>query len=98
MSEGSSAPADADSCGSSPGLYPIVTKIPSEGQASLSSSIAEVMFRKVDTVHVNQEAPAFLHLFAKDEVGLIIDDAHRLVGFRTKVDLLDHLTSTVEAR
>ncbi len=69
-----------------------------EGQASLSSSIAEVMFRKIDTVHVNQDAAALLELFAKDEVGLVIDDDTRLVGILTKMDLVDHLTASVQAR
>ena len=68
-----------------------------EGTASQTSTMAEVMFRRVDTVHVNDDANALLELFAKDEVGLVVDDEERLQGIITKMDLVDHLTSVVSA-
>jgi cystathionine beta-synthase len=66
-----------------------------EGQASLSSAVAEVMFRSIDTVHVGQDTGALLEVFAKDEAGLIVDDEGRLLGVITKMDLVDHLTHGV---
>ena len=59
---------------------------------SLSSAIAEVMFRKVHTVHENEDAGALLCLFSKDEVGIVVDDADHVHGIITKMDLFDHLT------
>ncbi|TDJ77127.1 MAG: cystathionine beta-synthase [Planctomycetota bacterium] len=66
-----------------------------EGRAKLTSTVAEVMFRNVDTVHVTEDAGALLEIFAKDEVGIVVDDDGRLVGIVTKMDLVDHLTTTV---
>lgn len=63
-----------------------------EGQTTLSSTIAEVMFRRVETVHLNDDANALLDCFARDWVGLVVDDDQRLVGILTKMDLVDHLT------
>jgi len=58
----------------------------------LSSAVAEVMFRKVHTVHVNDDAKVLTELFTKDFVGLVVDDQKHLVGILTKMDLVDHLT------
>ena len=66
-----------------------------QGQGNLSSTVAEVMFRKVDTVDVHQDADALLELFSRDSVGLVVDDADRLVGILTKMDLVEYLTATV---
>ena len=70
-----------------------------EGRTLLSSAVAEVMFRNVETVHVNDDARALTDLFARDLVALIVDDSKHLVGILTKMDLVDHLTgSTKESR
>jgi cystathionine beta-synthase len=66
-----------------------------EGHASLQSKVAEVMFRRVHTINVRQDAGELLKMFAKDEVGLVVDDDQRLVGIVTKMDLVDHLTGAV---
>ena len=66
-----------------------------QGQASLSSAIAEVMFRNVDTIHEHDDAGTLLELFARDEVGIVVDDADHLKGIVTKMDLVEHLTATV---
>jgi cystathionine beta-synthase len=66
-----------------------------EGRASLDSKVAEVMFRRVDTVQGRQDARDLLPLFAKDEVGLVLDDDQKLIGIVTKMDLVDHLTQNV---
>ena len=44
---------------------------------------------------VLKDANALLEIFAKDEVGIVVDDGGRLVGIVTKMDLVDHLTTTV---
>lgn len=64
----------------------------------LSSAVAEVMFRKVHTVHVNDDAKVLTELFTKDFVGLVVDDQKRLVGILTKMDLVDHLTGATGPR
>ena len=64
----------------------------------LSSAVAEVMFRKVHTVAVNDDARVLTELFAKDYVGLVVDDQKHLVGILTKMDLVDHLTGSTGRR
>ena len=68
-----------------------------EGHCSLDSSVAEVMFRKVDTVRTSQDAKHLLELFSRDEVGVVLDDSGRLAGIVTKMDLVDHLTTRVSS-
>jgi cystathionine beta-synthase len=68
-----------------------------EGQASLASTIAEVMIRKVETVHAEEDASELLMIFARNSVGLIVADDDRLIGIVTKMDLVDHLTAAVNA-
>ena len=68
-----------------------------EGSASLSSSIAEVMIRKVETVHLEDPAAALLDCFARESVGLIVDDHEALCGIVTKMDLVDHLAGAVKS-
>jgi cystathionine beta-synthase len=65
-----------------------------EGRATLSGAVAEVMFRNVETVHVNDDARSLTDLFSRDLVALIVDDDVHLVGILTKMDLVDHLTGT----
>jgi cystathionine beta-synthase len=66
--------------------------------ASLSSAVAEVMFRNVRTVHASDDARVLTELFAKDMVALVVDDQKRLLGILTKMDLVDHLTGSVGSR
>jgi cystathionine beta-synthase len=65
-----------------------------EGHASLSSAVAEVMFRKVHTIHENSDAGQLLEVFGQGEVGLVVNDEGALRGLITKMDLFDHLTAT----
>ncbi len=65
-----------------------------DGHATLQTRIGEVMFRRPDTVTVHQYASDLLPLFAKDEVGVVLDTNGTLAGIVTKMDLVDHLTSS----
>ncbi|NJK87929.1 MAG: CBS domain-containing protein [Myxococcales bacterium] len=68
-----------------------------EGQATLTTRVGEVMFRRPDTVSIRQPVSKLLELFSKDEVGVVLDLDGRLVGILTKMDLVDHLTGQVSA-
>ncbi|MFT7677738.1 MAG: cystathionine beta-synthase [Planctomycetota bacterium] len=63
-----------------------------DGSASLSSSVAEVMMRKVETIHIEDPASALLECFSRESVGLVVDKTDKLCGLITKIDLVDHLT------
>ncbi len=64
-----------------------------EGGATLSSAVAEVMFRSVNTVHRDQDAGCLLEIFARNEIGLVVDDSGVLIGLITKMDLVDTLAA-----
>ena len=61
-------------------------------QADLESAVAEVMFRNVETAHVNDDAGTLRTLFARHHVAVVIDDAKQVRGLITKIDLVDYLT------
>jgi cystathionine beta-synthase len=67
-----------------------------EGHASMQSKVAEVMFRKVRTVNLNDEARTLTDFFAEGLVGLVVDDEQHLRGILTKMDLVDYLTRSLE--
>ena len=69
-----------------------------EGRASLSSSIAEVMFRKVRTVSEADDAGSLTKLFAEGMVALVVDDSQHLKAIVTKMDLVDYLTRNIEKK
>jgi CBS-domain-containing membrane protein len=56
------------------------------------------MFRNVRTVHEREDARVLTELFVKDLVALVVDDEKRLLGILTKMDLVDHLTGSVNSR
>jgi cystathionine beta-synthase len=64
-----------------------------DGRATLASAIAEVMFRNVVTVKATEDASKLVEILGKGMVGLVVDDAQRLQGIITKMDLVDLLTS-----
>ncbi|MCH2106505.1 MAG: cystathionine beta-synthase [Planctomycetes bacterium] len=64
-----------------------------EDRATLSSAVAEVMFRSVNTVHRDQDAGCLLNVFSRNEIGLVVDDDGALVGLITKMDLVDFLAA-----
>ena len=67
-----------------------------EGNATLASSVAEVMFRNVTTVRGDDEARSLTTLFGDGNVGLVVDDDGRLLGILTKMDLVDLLSGSLE--
>lgn len=69
-----------------------------DGRATLSSAVAEVMFRNVTTVKTSEDAGKLLEIFAKGMVGLVIDDKGKLQGVVSKMDLVDLLTTRGGAR
>ena len=66
-----------------------------EGNASLASSILEVMFRNVRTVHVNEDANVLTELFGTGNIGIVVDDSKRVLGILTKMDLVERLTGSL---
>jgi cystathionine beta-synthase len=67
-----------------------------EGRTTLASSIAEVMFRNVETVHPGDDAHVLLECFSRGYVGLVVDDDNRLIGILTKMDLVEHLAAPIQ--
>ncbi|MCP5020999.1 MAG: cystathionine beta-synthase [bacterium] len=65
-----------------------------EGRAQMSTALAEVMFRRVDTIHQNASARTLLAQLESGTVGMVIDDEGCLTGILTKMDLMDHLTAS----
>jgi cystathionine beta-synthase len=65
-----------------------------EGRASLSSTVAEVMFRNVRTVNEAEDAGVLTKMFGEGMVGLVVDDEQRLKGLVSKMDLVDYLTKS----
>ncbi len=65
-----------------------------EGHATLDSAVAEVMFRSVNTLNEHEDAGRLLEVFGRGEVGIVVDDAQRLKGLITKIDLVENLTGT----
>ncbi len=68
-----------------------------EGRAQMSTALAEVMFRRVDTIHQNASARTLLAQLEGGTVGMVIDDEGCLTGILTKMDLMDHLTASAGA-
>lgn len=64
-----------------------------DGRASLSSAVAEVMFRNVKTLVATEDAGKLLEVFAAGMVGIVVDESERLLGIVTKMDLVDLLTA-----
>jgi cystathionine beta-synthase len=64
-----------------------------DGRATLSSAVAEVMFRNVKTLVATEDAGKLLEVFAVGMVGIVVDESERLLGIVTKMDLVDLLTA-----
>ena len=68
-----------------------------EGRAQMSTAIAEVMFRRVETIQDSAPARSLFDVFEGGSVGLVIDAKGKLTGILTKMDLVDHLANSVPA-
>jgi len=67
-----------------------------EGNATLASAVAEVMFRNVRTVRTDEDARVLMELFADGNVALLVDESQRLQGILTKMDLVEVLGRSFE--
>ena len=74
----------------------VLTKLV-EGRTTTTSRVAEVMFRRVETIHESEDAGRLPGLFADGLVAMVVDDAGGLKGLLTKLDLVDFLTHRAEA-
>jgi len=63
-----------------------------DGRATPESAVAEVMFRNVETVNVNEDAGVLTALFTKGLVAIVVNDAGAVVGLVSPMDLVEHLT------
>lgn len=68
-----------------------------DGRCSMTSAVAEVMFRNVTTVHEKDDARKLTEIFADGSVAVVVDEGMALKGLITKMDLVDLLTRSVEA-
>ncbi|MHC4931657.1 MAG: pyridoxal-phosphate dependent enzyme, partial [Planctomycetota bacterium] len=66
------------------------------GQFTMDTTVAEAMMRDVLTVHESDDARSLTELFARDAIGLVVDDDSRLKGIISKMDLVDFLTAPVK--
>ncbi|GDY01116.1 hypothetical protein LBMAG49_04450 [Planctomycetota bacterium] len=62
------------------------------GSATVKTSIAEVMVRKVSTIAPSAPASELPSIFERGEVALVVDGDRRLLGIITKLDLIEQLT------
>jgi cystathionine beta-synthase len=69
-----------------------------EGNAQLSNSVAEVMFRNVTTVDLHADAGQLTRIFAHDMAAIVVDADRRLHGIVTKMDLVDALAGSMEVQ
>lgn len=65
--------------------------------ASPTTSIAEIMERKVSTIAPHADASELPHIFERGEVALVVDDDRHVQGIITKLDLIEHLTKKPSA-
>ena len=66
-----------------------------EGRAQMSTALAEVMFRRVETIHHAAPARGLLDVLNHGSVGLVVDDGGCLTGILTKMDMVEHLANPV---
>jgi len=64
-----------------------------EGNASLASAVAEVMFRNVHTVRIDDAASDLTKILHDGWAGIVVDADNKLRGIITKMDVVDQLTT-----
>jgi cystathionine beta-synthase len=62
-----------------------------DDRATMNSSVAEVMCRKVATVSAESPATQLGDVFMRGEVALVVDGQGKLLSLLSKVDLIEHL-------
>jgi len=67
-----------------------------EGRASLSSAVAEVMFRNVQTIDHAADAGELREMFSHDLAAIVLGAAGQVAGLITKMDLVDFLTHSMD--
>ncbi len=63
------------------------------GSANQSTSVAEVMERRVSTVAMNASSSVLPAIFERGEVAIVISDSREVEAILTKMDLIDILAS-----
>ncbi len=63
------------------------------GSATDATTVAEVMERRVSTVALDASASELPRIFERGEVALVVDDARRVLGIVTKMDLIELLAA-----
>jgi len=63
------------------------------GRANDATTVAEVMERRVATVGVHANAAELPRIFERGEVALVVDEARRVLGILTKLDLIEVLAA-----
>ncbi len=64
-----------------------------DGRAEHSTSVAEVMVRRVSTVELHTNARELTEIFERGEVAIVVDADRRVVAILTKMDLIQLLAS-----
>ena len=65
--------------------------------AAPTTSIAEIMVRKVSTIAPHADARELPHIFERGEVALVVDEDRHVKGIITKLDLIERLTKKPSA-
>jgi cystathionine beta-synthase len=68
------------------------------GRADKSTTVAEVMVRKVHTVSAQASAGDLPSIFERGEVAIVVDDRRHVTGIVTKMDLIELLAARGPAR
>ncbi len=58
----------------------------------IDTPLAEVMERRVSTMHLHESAEALPRLFERGEVAIIVDDERRVSAVLTKMDLIEFMS------
>jgi cystathionine beta-synthase len=67
------------------------------GRVTKETVVAEIMERKVSTVGLNASSSELPRIFERGEVAIVIDDARKVTGIVTKMDLIEMLAARKNA-
>jgi len=63
------------------------------GRGTKDTVVAEVMERRVSTVGVGASSSELPRIFERGEVAIVVDDARKVIGILTKMDLIEMLAA-----